>query len=186
MTVGRRRHLGSVKTSTDGCGLADRLPIGSLAEPAPWRLRHNTPHCSVPADKAFDLGTLKPIIGRQPGVDSRESWCPACPVRREPLMAHSNALLASLSPGDAAALRPRLKNLELKEKTRPVRERRHDPRRLLSDQRGDFTDRRFIYRGDDRSGDGRPRRCPWRRLGTGRKNIVKQGDGATAGSSAGL
>jgi CRP-like cAMP-binding protein len=31
-------------------------------------------------------------------------------------MAHSNALLASLSPDDAAALRPRLKNLELKER----------------------------------------------------------------------
>jgi hypothetical protein len=31
-------------------------------------------------------------------------------------MAHSNALIASLSSGDAAALRPRLKNLELKQK----------------------------------------------------------------------
>jgi len=37
-------------------------------------------------------------------------------VRREPIMAPSNALLASLSPDDAAALQPRLKNLELKER----------------------------------------------------------------------
>ena len=31
-------------------------------------------------------------------------------------MAHSNVLLGSLSPGDAAALRPHLKNIELKQK----------------------------------------------------------------------
>jgi len=31
-------------------------------------------------------------------------------------MAHSNALIAALSPDDAAALRPHLKNVELKEK----------------------------------------------------------------------
>jgi CRP-like cAMP-binding protein len=39
------------------------------------------------------------------------------PVRyQEPFMAHSNALIAALSSDDAAALRPHLKNVELKEK----------------------------------------------------------------------
>jgi CRP-like cAMP-binding protein len=39
------------------------------------------------------------------------------PVRyREAFMAHSNALIAALSSDDAAALRPHLKNVELKEK----------------------------------------------------------------------